>query len=137
MSHQQAVLQIVQSLARRARHGTVVLLAMALIAIPPQIARASAALEGVGQFSQQQEQQQREQPRERQQREQRERDQQQRDQQQGEQQQREEQERQQQVLGTATPGSDANSISSRPSMKPPVSDVKRAVPDPQTPSLER
>jgi len=179
MSHQHAAFSITGVLSRKARHGAVLLLGMALIAVSPQ---------GVyGQSNQQQEQQQRDQQqrdqqqreqqereqqqrdqqqrdqqqRDQQQREQQERDQQQRDQQQREQQQREQQQREQQERDqqqrdqqqreqqqraqqqqehassdSAAPSSNASSAASRPTAQPPVSDVKRATSDTQTPGVE-
>ena len=98
-----AVIRIVGILSSRAKKGTVLLLGVALSALPPQVAGASVAFTEPGQINQQdqqreqREQQQREQQqRDQQQREQQQRDQQERERQQREQQQREQQERDQQ-----------------------------------------
>jgi hypothetical protein len=203
---QRAVLQIIGILGRKARHGTVLLLGIALIAVFPQSVSASPATEEFGQMSQQQEQQQRDeqqrqqqeqqqrdqqardqqqrdeqqrqqqeqqrQQQEQQQREQQTRDQQQRDEQQRQQQQQQEQQRQQQEQQRQQQEqqtrdqqqreqqqrdqqardqqlreqqqrtqqlqvSNTNSVDSQPVVKPPVSDVKHAIPEPPTSGIER
>jgi len=151
---QSAPLPITGVSVRRARYGAVLLLGFALIAVPHQVVfgQSNQQQEQQEQQRQQQEQQQRQEQQrqqqeqqqreeqQRQQQEQQQREQQQREQQ--EQQQREQQERAQQEREhasgeSAAPASNANSMSSRPAMQPPVPEVKRAIPDTQTPDAAR
>ena len=139
LSHQPVLPTIIAAALRNARQATVLLLGLALVAVPPQVV--------FGQSNQQQEQQQREQQereqqrRDQQQREQQEREQQQREQQQREQQQREQQERMQQQQHASSdfpaPSSNASLEASRVTAHPPATDVKRSTSDIQPLDVER
>ena len=154
LSHQPVLPTIIAAALRNARQAAVLLLGLALVAVPPQVV--------FGQSNQQQEQQQREQQereqqqRDQQQREQQEREQQQRDQQQREQQereqqqraqeqreqqQREQQERMQQQQHSSSdfpaPSSNASVEASRLAAHPPATEVKRSTSDIQPLDVER
>jgi hypothetical protein len=140
LSHQFVLPTIIAAALRNARQAAVLLLGLALVAVPPQVV--------FGQSNQQQEQQQREQQereqqqRDQQQREQQEREQQQRAQEQREQQQREQQERMQQQQQHSSsdfpaPSSNASVEASRLAAHPPATDVKRSPSDIQPLDMER